>query len=207
MSFSTRIGGLTLAGRPDLALGRPRSDGTQTMFLCDFKTGALRDEHLWNSLLCVGCHTAKRCCSVPVDCFSLSSGQWTDPTVTYDILIETAHDVATAIAQQIEVVSGSRDPLLTPGKYCQWCPLQIRALRAAWQHRGQQLILNGLKSVRVSLLQARLLPQLSTKSRPGGETLTKSTRSKSRKGLCVKQLARSRLLRAACSCHEVFRTP
>lgn len=123
LSFSTRLGGLTLAGRPDLTLGRPRDDGKQTMFLCDFKTGALRDEHILEARFYALVATLRNGVAPYRSCvFSLSSGQWCDPEVTYDTLIETAHDVASAIAQQIEVVSGSREPVLNSGKHCTWCP-------------------------------------------------------------------------------------
>jgi len=121
--ISAKIGKLTLASRADLLIGRPRGDLRQTMLLIDLKTGALKDEHLdeahfyalvatlrygvppWRSLV-----------------YSLASGEYTEPDITADILLETAEKVGRAVLAIVDVLTERRTPTLQPGNQCRWCP-------------------------------------------------------------------------------------
>lgn len=121
--ISAKVGRLTLASRADLLIGRPRGDLRQTMLLVDLKTGALKDEHLdeahfyalvatirygvppWRSLV-----------------YSLASGEYTEPDITADILLETVDKVAKAVVSIVDVLTERRTPNLQPGAHCRWCP-------------------------------------------------------------------------------------
>lgn len=118
-----KAGKLTLSARPDLVLGRPRGDGLQTMFLVDFKTGALKDEHEFEGRF-YALVSALRHGVVPFrSCvYSLASGEWSDPEITEDVLVDTAERVVQGACSLVEVLTERREPKLVPGQYCRWCP-------------------------------------------------------------------------------------
>lgn len=122
-SLVAKVGNLTLSARPDLVLGRPRADGTQTMLLADFKTGALRDDHdveaQFYALVATLRHGVPPFRSVV---YSLASGEWTEPDVTAASLREIAGHVIAAVRSHVEVLTDTKVPALTPGRYCMWCP-------------------------------------------------------------------------------------
>lgn len=122
-STQSRIGKLTLAARTDLVLGRPRADGRQTMLLCDLKTGSLGDHHDLEA----GFYAlvAALRWGVPPwrsTVYSLASGEWTDPEVTQQRLTEVAEAVVSAVNSRVAVLSDQREPTLTAGEWCRFCP-------------------------------------------------------------------------------------
>jgi hypothetical protein len=122
-SISARFGGLVLAARPDLVLGRPRGDGRQTMFLCDFKSGDLHDEHHREAMFYALVSTLRHGVPPFRSCvLSLASGEWTEPDVTDEALFSVARDVAAAVRARGEVLGEIRPPVLNPGRHCSWCP-------------------------------------------------------------------------------------
>lgn len=121
--IQVKIGKLKLAGRVDLMLGRPRPP-RQTMLLADLKTGALSDHHGLEAAF-YGLLATLRSGVAPFRSviYSIASGEWTEPAdMTPDLLRETAHTVADAVSRHVALLMGMRDPSLTPGRYCSWCP-------------------------------------------------------------------------------------
>ncbi len=130
--FQTKIGKLTLAGRADLLLGRPRPP-RQTMLLCDLKTGSLHPHHELEAAfyaLLVTLRTGVAPYRSVV--YSIASGDWTDNAdVSEASLFNTADKVIDAVCSYVEVLTASREPELSPGFQCQWCPAKDTCPAAA----------------------------------------------------------------------------
>lgn len=123
VSFGARVGSLSMSGRPDLSLGRPKADGTQSMFLCDFKTGAIREDHYLEAQFYALLATLRNGVPPFRSCvFSLADGEWTTPDVTEESLFLVAEAVVDAVTRRVEVLTELREPTYTPGIYCRWCP-------------------------------------------------------------------------------------
>jgi hypothetical protein len=54
--------------------------------------------------------------------YSLASGEYTDPDVTPARLLDTAAVVVDAVVRYVDVLTEAREPVLTPERYCLWCP-------------------------------------------------------------------------------------
>ena len=152
-SIQVKCGRLTLAARPDLVLGRPRGDGKQTMFLCDFKSGELRDEHLLEAQYYALVSTLRNgCAPYRSTVLSLSSGEWTDPDITAEDLIALAHVIVRTVTQYVEVLVETREPVLQAGMHCSWCPAKPNCeAHMLWKEAG-------MPSSGVTLSKAALLP-------------------------------------------------
>lgn len=124
-SMITRIGKLTLSARPDLILGRPRADLTQSIIVCDFKTGALRDEYEEEAGY-YGLVATLKYGVAPYKSFiySLASCENSgNEFITRDRLFAAADRVIAGCKAHVEVMCEVRDAQLSPGKWCSWCPL------------------------------------------------------------------------------------
>jgi hypothetical protein len=122
-SIQARLGKLTLSTRVDLVIGRPRSNGQQTMLLCDLKSGAIADYHQDEASFYALVATLRN--GVPPwrsVVYSLASGEYTDPDVTPARLLDTAAVVVDAVVRYVDVLTEAREPVLTPERYCLWCP-------------------------------------------------------------------------------------
>lgn len=137
-SIQAKVGRLTLAARPDLVLGRPRADGRQTMFLCDFKSGELREDHELEARYYALVSTLRNgCAPYRSTVLSLASGEWTNPDVSGDELIELAHVVANAVVRQVEVLTEQREPVMAAGMHCTWCPAKGACdAHTSWRAEG-----------------------------------------------------------------------
>lgn len=122
--LQTKVGRLTLSARPDLVLGRPKHDGRRTVLLCDFKTGSLSDRHEFEALFYALVATLRHGI-VPFRSvvYSLASAEWVSPELTAETLTATAEKVAELVNAQVDVLTDTRPPQLTPGPHCAWCPL------------------------------------------------------------------------------------
>lgn len=122
-SVSAKAGGVRLAARIDLVLGRPKADGRQTMFLADLKTSDIRDHHdeeaMFYALIAAMRHGIPPFRSTVI---SVASGEWTEPDVTSDRLFSTADDVVARVNAGIAVLTEQRAPDLMPSYACSWCP-------------------------------------------------------------------------------------
>lgn len=123
-SIQARVGGLLLAARVDLILGRPKPGGRQTMLLCDLKSRGISDSHELEASFYALVSTIRH--GIPPwrsFVYSLSSGEYTDPDITPDRLRETAAVVVDAVNKHVAVLTEERPPLLTAGPHCRWCSL------------------------------------------------------------------------------------
>jgi hypothetical protein len=122
-SMQARIGRLTLGTRVDLVLGRPRADGRQTMLLCDMKTSGISEHHDleagFYALVCTLRHGVApwRSCV-----YSLSGAEWSDPDITAERLMGVADAVIAGVNSTVAVLTETREPVLTGGSWCRWCP-------------------------------------------------------------------------------------
>lgn len=122
-SFQSGFGAVILGTRIDLVLGRPRTNDTQTMFLADLKTGALRDEHADEAMFYALVSTLHHgVAPFRSTVYSLVSHEWTDPDVNADRLFDAADACVDAVERIVEAKSGRRELELTPGRWCTWCP-------------------------------------------------------------------------------------
>jgi hypothetical protein len=121
-----RLGPIVLTGRPDLVMGRPRDAGRRTMFVCDFKSGDVTDEHVSEAQFYAVLATV-RYGVVPwrTTVFSLASGMWTPSDFSDDEVVEAAERVAAGVSSLCDVWTESRPALLTQGRWCRWCPAKV----------------------------------------------------------------------------------
>lgn len=122
-ALQVKVGRLTLSGRVDLLLGRPRPDGKQTMLICDWKSGGLKDDHLIEADLYALLATLRF--GVPPyrsTVYSLASGDWTDPDVTEERLVAACDWVIESVRAIVDTLTEQRPPTLTPSGACLWCP-------------------------------------------------------------------------------------
>ena len=117
-------GSLVLSGKVDLALGRP--DQTQPMraqrLLLDLKTGGAYPEHVEDNRAYALLHTLRF--GVPpyrVGSFFLEGGTWQVEDVHEELLFHAA-DRVIATARAGASIRAGREPVLTPGRWCGWCP-------------------------------------------------------------------------------------
>lgn len=130
--LQARVGSLVLAARIDLVLGRPRSDGQQTMFLCDLKTGSLNEQHeLEAGFYALVATLRNGVAPYRSTVLSLASGDWTPPDVTPATLTATADAVIAAVRSHVEVLTETRPPVLSPGRHCSFCPAKLTCPEAS----------------------------------------------------------------------------
>lgn len=137
-SIQAKVGRLTLAARPDLVLGRPRADGRQTMFLCDFKSGEIREDHELEAHFYALVSTLRNgCAPYRSTVLSLASGEWTDPDVTGEAMLSLAHVVVDAVNRQVQILTEQREATLLAGMHCTWCPAKATCeANAQWREAG-----------------------------------------------------------------------
>lgn len=117
-----KVGKLTISIRPDLVLGRPRPDLRQTMFITDFKTGDLKDEHEREALLYALVSTIRYGVAPYRSCvYSLASGDWVAPEVNTETLSTTAEWVAAQVSAMAQVLGDRRPPVENVNSWCSWC--------------------------------------------------------------------------------------
>lgn len=121
--IQAKVGALTLSGRVDLLLGRPRADGRMTMLIADWKSGALKDEHRDEAAFYALVATLRQ--GIPPfrsTVYSLASGTWTEPDVTADMLHRSARQVVSSVQAIVEVMTEQRPPRSFCGApWCGYC--------------------------------------------------------------------------------------
>jgi hypothetical protein len=117
-------GSLVVSGKVDLCIGRP--DQTQPMraqrLLIDLKTGGAYPEHAEDNRAYALLHTLRF--GVPpyrVASFFLEGGTWQAEDVHEELLFHAA-DRVIATARSAAALRAGREPVLTPGRWCAWCP-------------------------------------------------------------------------------------
>lgn len=118
-------GDVVLSGQIDLVVGMPdRLDPTRaTRLVIDLKAGSAYPEFAEDMRFYALVMTLRF--GVPpyrAASLFLESGTWQSEDVTEATLIHAA-DRAIAAARAAAALSNGREPALTPGVYCSWCPL------------------------------------------------------------------------------------
>jgi hypothetical protein len=113
-----------VSGKVDLVVGRP--DRMQPMraqrLLIDLKTGGAYPEHAEDNRAYALLHTLRF--GVPpyrVASFFLEGGTWQVEDVHEELLFHAAERVIAAARSAASLRAG-REPTLTPGRWCAWCP-------------------------------------------------------------------------------------
>ncbi len=130
--MAARVGHLRLSVRADLVIGRPRGDGVRTLLILDFKSGQLSDMHRREAEFYALVAALRY--GVPPwrsAVFSLADGTFTDPDLSDDDLLEVARSVGRAAAAQSALMMERRQPVLTPGDHCRFCPARAVCPQAA----------------------------------------------------------------------------
>ncbi|HEX9235430.1 MAG TPA: PD-(D/E)XK nuclease family protein, partial [Actinomycetota bacterium] len=118
-------GAVVLSGAPDLVIGRTRR------LVLDFKTGRAWPDHPQDMrfyALLVLLRTG-----VPpyrVATFFLDSGEWQPEDATEEMMDRAADRVAASAAAAHQLLQG-REPTLSPGVHCGWCPRRAACPAAA----------------------------------------------------------------------------
>jgi hypothetical protein len=117
-------GELTLSGKIDLVLGIPDrlEPGRATRLAVDLKTGGAWPEYAEDMRFYALLMTLRF--GVPpyrVASLFLDSGEWQAEDVTEEVLFHAA-DRVVATARAAGALLGGRDPVLSPGAWCGWCP-------------------------------------------------------------------------------------
>jgi hypothetical protein len=96
------------------------------VLIVDFKTGRMQRMHIDDLRFYALLETLR--VGVPpfrLATFSLDSGTWVAEDVDEDILLATVRRVVAGVRKLAELgplATDSRQPLLTPGPACRWCP-------------------------------------------------------------------------------------
>jgi hypothetical protein len=108
------------------------------MFLCDFKSGDLRDDHELEARYYALVSTLRNgCAPYRSTVLSLASGEWTEPDVTGDDLIALAHVIVDAVNRHVQILTEQREPNLQPGMHCTWCPAKAACqAHSMWREAG-----------------------------------------------------------------------
>jgi hypothetical protein len=117
-------GALILSGKVDLLLGTPdRIEPMRaTRLAIDLKTGSAYPEYAEDNRFYALLLTLRF--GVPpyrVASFFLEGGTWQHEDVTEELLYHAA-DRAVAAARSAQALRAGRDPALSPGHWCGWCP-------------------------------------------------------------------------------------
>jgi hypothetical protein len=117
-------GDLTLSGKIDLVLGVPDrlEPGRATRLAVDLKTGGAWPEYAEDMRFYALLMTLRF--GVPpyrVASLFLDSGEWQAEEVAEETLFHAA-DRVVAAARAAGALRGGREPRLTPGSWCAWCP-------------------------------------------------------------------------------------
>jgi PD-(D/E)XK nuclease superfamily len=117
-------GALTLSGKVDLVLGVPDrlEPNRATRLAVDLKTGGAWPEHAEDMRFYALLMTLRF--GVPpyrVASLFLDSGEWQAEEVAEETLFHAA-DRVVSTARAAGALLGGREPLLTPGSWCAWCP-------------------------------------------------------------------------------------
>jgi len=113
-----------VSGKVDLMLGRPdqREPMRATRLLIDLKTGGAYPEHAEDNRFYALVHALRF--GVPpyrVASFFLEGGTW-QPEDVSERTLEHAADRVVAAARAAASLRAGREPTLTAGRWCGWCP-------------------------------------------------------------------------------------
>ncbi len=117
-------GGLiVLSGKPDLTLGQP--EGTVAgKVIIDFKTGRFSPSHREDLRFYALLEALRILPPRLLATYYLDQGQFHPEAVTRDLLLSAAERVIDGAHRYVELAGDARQPSVTPGPACRWCPVQ-----------------------------------------------------------------------------------
>jgi hypothetical protein len=93
------------------------------MFLTDFKSGSLKEDHDMEGLFYALVATLRHGVAPFRSCvYSLSSGEWTEPDITTERLLACASWVGEQVVKMVEVLTEQRSANLIVSSGCSFCP-------------------------------------------------------------------------------------
>jgi hypothetical protein len=118
-------GGLiVLSGKPDLTLGQP--DGTVAgKVIIDFKTGGFSPAHREDLRFYALLEALRILPPRLVATYYLDQGRIHSEEVTRDLLLSASERVIDGARRYVELMCGTREPVVSPGPSCRWCPVQL----------------------------------------------------------------------------------
>ena len=124
-------GGLiVLSGKPDLTLGQP--DGTVAgKVIIDFKTGRFSPSHREDLRFYALLEALRILPPRLLATYYLDQGRFQSEAITRDLLLSAAERVIDGAHRYMELVSHGREPTVSPGPACKWCPKRIDCAEGA----------------------------------------------------------------------------
>lgn len=118
-------GGLiVLSGKPDLTLGQP--DGTVAgRVIVDFKTGGSFISHREDLRFYALLEALRILPPRLLATYYLDQGRIHSEEVTHDLLLAACERVIDGAHRYVDLVGSTRQPGVTPGPSCRWCPVQL----------------------------------------------------------------------------------
>lgn len=124
-SIVAKIEKLSLSGRADLIIGRPRPDLKRTMMLIDIKSGSINEDHkeeaLFYALITTLRHGVMPWRSLV---YSLASGEYTDLDFSENELLDYALKLGKQVSSYLNVMYELDEIKLSYGKHCNYCPIK-----------------------------------------------------------------------------------
>ena len=117
-------GGLiVLSGKPDLTLGQP--EGTVAgKVIIDFKTGRFSPSHREDLRFYALLEALRILPPRLLATYYLDQAQFHPEAVTRELLLSAAERVIDGAHRYAELASRYREPTVSPGPACRWCPVQ-----------------------------------------------------------------------------------
>ena len=114
---------IVLSGKPDLTLGQP--EGTVAgKVIIDFKTGRFSPVHREDLRFYALLEALRILPPRLLATYYLDQARFHPEEVTRDLLLSAAERVIDGAHRYVELASGRRQPTVSPGPACRWCPVQ-----------------------------------------------------------------------------------
>jgi hypothetical protein len=131
---------VVLRAKVDLALGQPSGDQARVLIV-DFKTGKAHSTHLEDLRFYALVETLRS--GVPpfrVASYYLESARWKAEDITEELLVGAVRRVIGGATKLTDLLLGERQPTLTPGPACSYCPLKAECPGALeWAEHRESL--------------------------------------------------------------------
>ena len=114
---------IVLSGKPDLTLGQPEG-AVAGKVIIDFKTGRFSPVHREDLRFYALLEALRILPPRLLATYYLDQARFHPEEVTRDLLLSAAERVIDSAHRYVELASGRRQPTVSPGPACRWCPVQ-----------------------------------------------------------------------------------
>lgn len=115
---------IVLSGKPDLTLGQPTGTVAGKVII-DFKTGKFSPAHREDLRFYALLEALRILPPRLLATYYLDQGRFHAEDVTHDLLLSAAERVIDGADRFVALTSRGREPTVTPGPACTWCPIQL----------------------------------------------------------------------------------